>query len=1170
MLWIGGALASATTVALLTLLGVSLAVSILALLTVLLVVVIFILLRQLRQAKSAREIEDTISRQADADIERSSPGKVAQTQGLKADLLDALGALKSSTVARRGGERALSILPWYMLIGPPGAGKGSLVGKAGLHFLLLDSNQQPRSIQGVGGTRGIEWLLSQEAVLLDMAGRTLGAGGTEGDEDWVAFLQVLRRQRKAKALNGLIVAVPLDQIADAGEAEIKTLARNIRDRLQELIHQLRTVFPVYVVFTKADRIAGFSEFFADLDGAEQARPWGSTLSLERSRGDRAEVLFEEEFAVLTAALSDRRMLRLPGVPDLIQRARVFTFPLQLEAVRDNAHAFIRILFEPDPVQESPFFRGFYFASSGQEGPVIDRVLEPAARSLGIAGPEAPTPAAAPGAFFTQDLFRHVIFADASLATPSTRGKIGQRRRRVILFALLAVLFLTMTIFLGVLNSYNGRLVSETRRAARNVYDRVQTQAPMIENLQSLEALRVRAVQVESFSRSTPFWRWLGGYSGNVLRDPAIRLYCERASTVLVEPAAMAMAQRLAELNETGSGQFLDYYNLYYAWRLLTTSNPKQLVPEDAPILARQMDLALTPVKAVMSPEDRERFPRLVAAQAEFLASHPDIVKRYATGPWTLNDELVARGNARVVQTWESSQFYRAMIQEVRERTQDLPLHKLVAKPDFIRSERPVSGPFTRNAWEHEVRQRIDAHRRRMQRDWVVSEAFGIHPPGLADSLLGFYAADYSREWAAFLDDLNVLPAGNAIAAGTLLHKTARTGSPVLETLRAAAQQTSLGIDPSSPMSQVQRDFQIAGEFFVPEQKASPASKISALYRKLTQKGAGRDALDPTKSWSDRYQTSIERIADWMEKMSKEGASASDIAKGATSGDEQDNPVKYALSQIDELQSAFQGDRGALPVARVLQLPIVAAAGPPCETLKRELSEKWAQLVLQPFLLTLSGKYPFKADGPDATIQDFTEFFRPGGTFWTFYSDNLKSFVAEDGTPVSEQVTQCFTPEFIECLRRAYEIREAFFVGGAQEASLKFLVRTTTPQQQGPPVVVRGISFDVGGQPAQYLMGAPQWKEVKWPGASPELGAALRVQSAPGEPQAEGLPKPGLWGLFRLLDAAQMGLSADGQYPSARWTAGAGVTLITVAYDLQASTGHPFGPAFLRFTVPSGL
>ena len=45
--------------------------------------------------------------------------------------------------------------------------------------------------------------------------------------------------------------------------------------------------PVYVLFTKADLIAGFTEFFDDLDRERRAQVWGTTFDCADDAGPLA-------------------------------------------------------------------------------------------------------------------------------------------------------------------------------------------------------------------------------------------------------------------------------------------------------------------------------------------------------------------------------------------------------------------------------------------------------------------------------------------------------------------------------------------------------------------------------------------------------------------------------------------------------------------------------------------------------------------------------------------------------------------------------------------------------------------------------------------------------------------------------------------------------------------
>lgn len=62
-------------------------------------------------------------------------------------------------------------LPWYVIIGAPGAGKTTALVNSGLHFPLADRFGKS-ALRGVGRTRNCDWWFTNDAVLLDTAAAT--------------------------------------------------------------------------------------------------------------------------------------------------------------------------------------------------------------------------------------------------------------------------------------------------------------------------------------------------------------------------------------------------------------------------------------------------------------------------------------------------------------------------------------------------------------------------------------------------------------------------------------------------------------------------------------------------------------------------------------------------------------------------------------------------------------------------------------------------------------------------------------------------------------------------------------------------------------------------------------------------------------------------------------
>ncbi|WP_164107763.1 type VI secretion protein IcmF/TssM N-terminal domain-containing protein, partial [Serratia marcescens] len=79
-------------------------------------------------------------------------------------------------------------------------------------------------------------------------------------------------------------------------------ASAIRKRLLELHEHLKVDFPVYAVFTKADLVAGFTEFFGQLSEADRQMVWGHTFqTTDKTRNMIGEVA--PEFDALVERLN---------------------------------------------------------------------------------------------------------------------------------------------------------------------------------------------------------------------------------------------------------------------------------------------------------------------------------------------------------------------------------------------------------------------------------------------------------------------------------------------------------------------------------------------------------------------------------------------------------------------------------------------------------------------------------------------------------------------------------------------------------------------------------------------------------------------------------------------------------------------------------------------------
>ena len=372
-----------------------------------------------------------------------------------------LATLKSASGSKKD---YLYDLPWYLLIGPPGSGKTTALINSGLKFPLL-RGATPAAIAGVGGTRYCDWWFTEEAVLIDTAGRytTQDSDAQTDKQSWFAFLALLKKNRPRQPINGVIVAISLEDLMTLSSAELSAHSNAIRARLLELHERLKVDFPVYALFTKGDLVAGFMEYFSYLDEQGRKQVWGATFqTADKSRNMVGEVAVE--YDALLERLSEETLDRLQDEPVPNSRVLLFGFPVQMARLKQSIHDFLTQIFEPTRYHADATLRGFYFTSGTQQGTPIDQMIGALVKSFGAEEVSAASYSGQGKSYFLHDLILKVIIGEAAWVSTD---RAAVRRAMILKAAAFSVIaLLSIGISAAWLTSYtrNSALIEQTELA----------------------------------------------------------------------------------------------------------------------------------------------------------------------------------------------------------------------------------------------------------------------------------------------------------------------------------------------------------------------------------------------------------------------------------------------------------------------------------------------------------------------------------------------------------------------------------------------------------------------------------------------------------------------------------------------------------------------------------
>ena len=320
---------------------------------------------KIHQASSKnKQLIEQISReeQDQLEINQSTDDEIAV---LEQRMADALEYLKKSDFKGKN----IYQLPWYVLIGPPGAGKTTSIVNSGLHLPLAEEfGASP--IKGVGGTRNCDWWFTDDAVLLDTAGRytTQDSYKEVDSRAWLGFLDLLKQSRPMRPINGAIVTISIAELLQQTQSEINELAGTIRKRVQELKMQLGVNIPVYLMLSKGDLLAGFNEVFDDITREEREEVFGFTFEVDEDLSQGNSVTrFNQYFVELIQSLERRLIKKLQSEKSEQRRALIYGFTRQLRLAQKNIDDFVQVAFSQNRYEEPIMLRGVYLTRATQEG-----------------------------------------------------------------------------------------------------------------------------------------------------------------------------------------------------------------------------------------------------------------------------------------------------------------------------------------------------------------------------------------------------------------------------------------------------------------------------------------------------------------------------------------------------------------------------------------------------------------------------------------------------------------------------------------------------------------------------------------------------------------------------------------------------------------------------------
>jgi type VI secretion system protein ImpL len=1064
----------------------------------------------------------------------------AEAEMLEPMFRDAEAKLAAS---RLGKEARLGTLPLVLALGDEGSAKSSTIVNSGLDAELLAGHVYQEGY--IVPTRAVNLWFARDVVVVEAGGKLIEDAGR-----WTAILRRLQPARLKSLFGGgrqaprsVVVFVDAERFVQPGAQEATVaIARRLNARLGEVSRALGVQLPVYVLFTRCDRIPFFTEYVSNLSDEEARQVVGVTVPLALGQG--AGVYAEEETRRLTLAmqdlflgLADYRSPMLKREHNAVKLPGIYEFPREFRKMRQMLVQFTVELCRPSQLQTSPYLRGLYFAGV-RPVEVREAVRQRRQTQGGMAeatgvftgeGMEAAQAAPSvqvrrlPQWVFTHRLFNEVILRDQAAFGASARSVGTDMARRLLLGGTAALALLLMTLWTVSFFKNRGLQaeVRESVQAIGQVRTDSQNLAPA-DALRRLEALRQNAELLSRYGREGAPWgmRW-GLYTGDALLPTVRRLYFGRFHQLLFGQTQGGLLDWMKRLPLT-PGPSDDYQYTYDTLKgyLITTSHhdksTKMFLP---PLLMNRW--------AGKQEVDDER-KKLSKMQFDFYSDELKIAN-----PFTSENDAAAIEKTRkyLAQFAATERIYQYMLSEAGKKCSSINFNRqFPGSASYVVNNKEIAGAFTKAGWvfmEEAITKKFDEYF--AGEEWVLGPqaAGSIDRAKIQQELLARYRADFIGNWREYIRSSAVVRYANLNDAVQKLGQLSGTQSYLLALICVASENTS-----AATVAEVKDALQ-------PAQHVTPAG--------CTERYIGGS--------NQMYMNGLLGLQASLEQAARAN-NPQDPAVGQTLS--MASQAKQAARQVAQGFRIDKEGRVDQMVQKLLEDPITYV-----ENLLGRLGPAQVNGAARQFCMefgNLVKKYPFDTNSKvDATIEEVNSVFRPqNGTLWVFYEATLKSHLVKQGSewapnPASAGIR--ITPAFLRFFNRASSFSDALYKNGAaQEANVNYTIRALSSEG------IQRLTLRLDGQELKSTGAGGQQASFTWPGRG---AREARLAGSLGGPELGWLSYDGLWAVFRLFAEAER-WQPSGSGFSFEWvpkTSGQPMRLgdgrpLTVRYFLDMGTSAP--------------
>lgn len=949
-------------------------------------------------------------------------------------------------------------LPWLMVLGSDGEEKTDW---------LVNAGYEKSSRHDV---LGITFWLSENAVVIELlSDYCIPEKDTILEILWFHLLQLLTKKRPRQPLTGIVMSISVSELIQNGPSGLLQQAYIRRSCLIDLNRHTDLQLPVWVLVTQLDRLNGFVELFRRQSSQRQVEPWGIFLKEGYNTKDFKHT-FEQCHRELVASLLDC----IHHEKEVNARQAQVRFILQFSLLGERLLFFCEECFKPLNDIQLQGLKGVWFSANGQSSSSINFLAVELAKqhdlSVLLEQPQIPDNQS----YFNQQFSQHVLLNDI--------GNTGEspKYRRIVLFKKIAVRMSTaLLLFSGlyflwdqdqqnaVLLKLQRKIVSEYNWSLHSLgpAPSFSEVVPLLNSLQQLN---------NAYQNSKDYYYYAGVRDAQVVGN-VHKAYCSQLKDLLIQPVARILRDNLKKaIKEHGDQRVFDELQIYLTFigeyqknNTLLTAQIYQMIIEHERSLPEEKRLILFSLlsDAVALDSSELEDKSLVAEARQLLNNSSDEQLLYSyiktlpenTGYLSITDVF---GN-------NSAQL-------ISDKTEE---GNAILIPRFYTKSAYQSLDFSNTS--SMLRAGLNEIYRIKNKKMTIST---IQLADISAKIRTFYFQDYIQAWNSFINQLSLQKASSYKVQLRQIKTINNNDSGILTTIyNTIASETALA------QALKQNAEELAGKAVKEglEKKSTEGAKHICNYEHFLNKAITssdnpivvNNAFKSYQNYSAAFVKNLSPLLHNLEDGLEEIINSHDPNAGSYN-----LALQVFTDKKNILSPLWQQETNEKTVMKQwlnelmseLWSTVIAKAA-------SHVQSVWSNTVYPLWVQNLNGYFPLSIlSMQDAQLSAFTEFFKPAGTFETFYQSTLKPFMLEspEGVPSTLNSVEGVQLPLKEALQQqiilAHKLRELLFTAdGTLIVHYRMRALELSPD-------VTGLSLRDSNGRFVYSHGPQLWQDRQWP------------------------------------------------------------------------------------------